>query len=185
MTFKTDFNRFAGLNTLPGLPAATEGVKDEAYREGLSAGDAVVQALLKGWAKTPKESTKKAWMVIVDKYAGMQEFSKDPDWTKGFKSALVGHYGKPIQIEATEGNELAEASEVGREQLPPYADHNVKLIEKLVGGKFETAWSGGIGIILVIKTQGTVRFTAKMLRDLQVPDFRWVEIEENSVSVGC
>jgi len=105
MTFKSDFNRFAGLTTLPGLPTATEGVKDEAYREGLSAGDAVVQALGKGWAKTPKENTKKAWAPIVAKYAGEQEFMNDSQWAKGFGSALTGHYGKEMKLEASEAED--------------------------------------------------------------------------------
>lgn len=301
MTFKDDFARFAGLNTLPGLPAATEGVKDEAYREGLSAGDAVVQALGKGWAKTPKENTKKAWAPIVAKYAGEQEFMNDSQWAKGFGSALTGHFGKDMKLEGApvltarartskteaeedvaniilkqmggfgrlkmmigaknfsktdnsvtfqwpskqrstgnalkvtlkgddtydmeffngpksvkkydgvyndqlksifekqtglyltmsatspEDDELTEESEIGRAQLPAYAAQNVKNIEKIiVGSDFETAWKGINGVILQIKVNGTVRFTAKMLRDISgLPDFRWVEANDEYVTVGC
>ena len=287
MNYKADFARFAGLSRLPGLSELNEGVKDEAYKEGLSAGDAVVVALSKGWAKAPKENTKKAWAPIVAKYAGEQEFQNDSQWGKGFGSALTGHFGKDMKLESEgeddvatiilkqmggfgrlkamlgaknfskdassltfqwpskqrskgnavkislrgddtydmeffngpksvkkydgvyndqlksifekqtglyltmsaaspEGDELAEASEVGREQLPAYAAQNVKSIEKIVGGDFETAWKGINGVILQIKVNGTVRFTAKMLRDISgLPDFRWVEANDESVTVGC
>lgn len=97
--FKKSFSRMAGLTRLPGL---AEGMKDEAYREGMAAGQAVVHVVQMGWAKAPKDGDKAGWMKIVDKYAGVQEFSKDPAWLKGFKSALTGHYGKEVKLEATE-----------------------------------------------------------------------------------
>jgi hypothetical protein len=289
MSYKADFSRFAGLSTLPGLPSLEEGMKDEAYREGRDAGAAVVQVLIKGWAKAPKENTKTAWMPVVDKYAGVQEFSKDPEWLRGFQSSLVGHFGKPIKITnessdeadvakvilqqmggfgrlkamigaknfsktdnsltfqwpskqrstgnalkvtlkgddtydmeffngpksvkkydgvyndqlksifekqtglyltmsaATTGEPLAEASEVeSKDDLPAYAQHNVKRVEKMFGVKYSTAWEGGNGIILVFALQNPPRIVKETLKSLaDLADFRWVEFNANDISIGC
>ena len=97
--FKSQFARYAGLTRLPGL---AEGAKDEAYREGMAAGQAVSHAVQMGWAKTPKDGDKAGWMKIVDKYAGVQEFAKDPAWMQGFKSALTGYYGKAVKMESSD-----------------------------------------------------------------------------------
>jgi hypothetical protein len=365
------------LSTLPGLD---EGVKDEAYREGLAAGDAVVKALTLGWAKTPKENTKKAWAPIVAKYAGDQEFMNDSQWAKGFGSALTGHYGKEMKLEfiaplvrgaiavakspagraaasavgqyaakaigravvqkvdaaqlspgkyhdehgkcppgyrrnkadtkcvpagktesssllalaarvrmskteaeedvaatilkqmggfgrlkamigaknfsktadsltfqwpskqrstgnalkvtlkgddtydmeffngpksvkkydgvyndqlksifekqtglyltmsaTNEGEPLEEASEVeSKDDLPAYAQHNVKRVEKMFGVKYSTAWAGGNGIILVFDLQNPPRIVKETLKSLaDLADFRWVEFNKDDISIGC
>jgi hypothetical protein len=95
MSYKAEFARLAGLSTLPGL---SEGIKDEAYREGMSAGSAAVKAVTLGWAKTPKDGDYAGWLKIVDKYAGDQEHQRDSEWKRGFKAALVGHYGKDVNL---------------------------------------------------------------------------------------
>jgi|GEM_PF-5337701 len=141
MSYKADFSRFAGLSTLPGLPSREEGVKDEAYREGLAAGDAVVKALRLGWAKAPKDNTKKAWAPIVAKYAGDQEFMNDSQWAKGFGSALTGHYGKEMKLEfiapLVRGAMAVAKSPAGRAALASAGEFAAKAIGRAIKQKVD------------------------------------------------
>lgn len=97
--FQESFRRLSGQIQMPGL---NEGVKDEAYKDGMSAGQAVAKVIQMGWANRPANDSLAAWMKIVDKYVGeeFKEFINDPQWLKGFQSALTGHYGKAVKIEA-------------------------------------------------------------------------------------
>lgn len=97
--FQESFRRLSGQTQMPGLH---EGVKDQAYKDGLKAGQAVANVIQMGWANRPANDSLAAWMKIVDKYVGeeFKEFINDPQWLKGFQSALTGHYGKAVKIEA-------------------------------------------------------------------------------------
>ena len=95
--FHESFRRLSGRTQMPGLH---EGVKDEAYKDGRAAGEAVAKVIQMGWANRPANDSLAAWMKIVDKYVGeeFKEFVNDPQWLKGFQSALVGAFGKAVPL---------------------------------------------------------------------------------------
>ena len=83
--------------------------------------------------------------------------------------------------------QLNEAEEMHFNQLDPQRKKQVMAFEKVIGGKYETIFQGIHGYIAYIKTpggHGNYRFEADDLKKLLSLKIRWVEGDNEYVSIG-
>jgi uncharacterized protein YneR len=83
--------------------------------------------------------------------------------------------------------QLNEASEVFIEEIPIAKAKQVMAFEKVIGGKHESILQGIHGYIAYIKTpggHGNYRFEADDLKKLLSLKIRWVEGDNEYVSIG-
>lgn len=89
-------------------------------------------------------------------------------------------------------NRLNEAEEIEVLDLPPKTLKAIQNLHKKHALKPLTAFSGGLGNIVVLKDEelvalGSVKLHADALKDiLAVPGFRWLSVDnDGTVSIGC
>lgn len=87
----------------------------------------------------------------------------------------------------TESTSLNEASEVSFKELKPEQQKQIKTFEKIVGGKYSQIWGGIHGGVVTIDTKsfgGSYRFDVDTMKKLIASKVRWVEGDNDSVTIG-
>ena len=83
--------------------------------------------------------------------------------------------------------QLNEASEIQLTDLQPTQQKQIKAFEQLLGGKHIVIFDGIHGFVVNIKVSGVYgnyRFDADDLKKLIALKIRWVESDEDYISIG-
>ena len=84
-------------------------------------------------------------------------------------------------------SKINEASEVSLGELKPEQQKQIKTFEKIIGGKYSQIWGGIHGGVVTIDKKsfgGTYRFDVDTMKKLIASKIRWVEGNDDSVTIG-
>jgi len=84
-------------------------------------------------------------------------------------------------------SKINEASEVSLGELKPEQQKQIKTFEKIIGGKYSQIWGGIHGGVVTIDKKsfgGAYRFDVDTMKKLIASKIRWVEGNDDSVTIG-
>ena len=118
------------------------------------------------------------------------------NWSVYFKGKRMGTInGKVLDdstimkygLEESSIKSVNEAEEVQLADLQPAQQKQIKAFEQLLGGKVDSIFDGVHGFVVDIKVNtahGLYRFDADDLKKLVALKIRWIEVDDEYISIG-